>query len=261
MTESPLATPSAQATASRTDLLAGAALAVSFLTVLPVRFRGLADGLRTAAGWFPAVGALVGAIAGGVLVGAEPLFGSTAAAVLAAAALILVTGALHQDGLADCADGLGVRGDRERRLAVMRDSAIGVFGALALIVWMLLLVTALAGLPPRNALLALIAACAAGRWSALVHATLARPARNDGLGAGFVVGSWSLAIATATVLGACLLTAGLGHGLVAFAVAAAVALLLTAWAQSTLGGRTGDTLGATVALAEVAVCLTLLAFA
>jgi adenosylcobinamide-GDP ribazoletransferase len=203
----------------------------------------------------------VGAIAGGVLVGAEPLFGATAAATLGAAALIVVTGALHQDGLADCADGLGVRGDRERRLAVMRDSSIGVFGALALLVWMLLLVTALAGLEPRAALLALIAAGAAGRWAALAHAVLAPPARGEGLGAGFAVGRRALAVASATALAAALLAAGPGHGLAAMAAAAVVALLVSAWSRSTLGGRTGDTLGATVAVAEVAVCLTLLAFA
>jgi len=239
----------------------GATLALSFLTVLPVRLRGQAGNLGTAAAWFPAVGALVGAIAGGVLVGAEPLFGPTVAAVLAAAALILVTGALHQDGLADCADGLGVRDDRERRLAVMRDSSIGVFGALALLVWMLLLVTALAGLEPRDALLALIAAGAASRWTALLHAVSAPPARVDGLGAGFTVGRWAFAVASVVALSASLLAAGPGHGLAALAVAAGVALLVTAWARQTLSGRTGDTLGATVTIAEVAVCLTLLAFA
>jgi adenosylcobinamide-GDP ribazoletransferase len=234
---------------------------VSFLTVLPVPSGAPPRSLDSAAGWFPAVGALVGAIAGGVLVGTRPLVGSTAAAALAVAALVVVTGALHQDGLADCADGLGIRDDRERRLAVMRDSAIGVFGALALILWILLLVTALAGLAPRAALLALVAAGAAGRWSALVHGALARPARANGLGAGFDVGTRSLAVGSATALGACLLTAGLGHGLAAFAVAACVGLAVTAWARRAIGGRTGDTLGATVALAEVAVCLTLLAFA
>lgn len=241
--------------------MTGAALALSFLTVLPVPVRGQADGLGAAAGWFPAVGALVGAIAGGVLVGTEPIFGSTAAAVLAMTALVVVTGALHQDGLADCADGLGVRGDRQRRLAVMRDSSIGVFGALALLGWALLLVTALAGLEPRDALLALIAAGAAGRWAALLHAISAPPARVDGLGAGFTVGRWALAIASAAALATVLLAAGPGHGFAALAAASVVALLITTWAGRTLGGRTGDTLGATVAIAEVAVCLTLFAFA
>jgi adenosylcobinamide-GDP ribazoletransferase len=241
--------------------VAGAALAVSFLTVLPVRFGAQATGLGPAAGWFPAVGALVGAIAGGVRVGADPLVGPGAAAVLSAAALVVVTGALHQDGLADCADGLGVRGDRDGRLAAMRDSSIGVFGALALLVWMLLLVTALARLDPRDALLALVAAGAAGRWAALLHAVVAPPARRDGLGAGLVVGRLALTAATATAAVTALLAAGPGHGLAALLAAASVALLVTGWARTTIGGRTGDTLGATVALAEVAVCLTLLGFA
>ena len=70
--------------------------------------------------------------------------------MLALVVLVAVTGALHQDGLADCADGLGVRGDRERRLAVMRDSAIGAFGTLALIGWALLLIAALPTLERRG---------------------------------------------------------------------------------------------------------------
>src|SRR5439155_21383041 len=87
----------------------GATLALAFLTVLPVRPRGDAAALRAAAAWFPAVGAVIGAIAGGVWIAAEPTLGAAVAGVLATIALIVVTGALHQDGLADCADGLGVR--------------------------------------------------------------------------------------------------------------------------------------------------------
>ena len=101
--------------------------------------------------------------------------------------LVAVTGALHQDGLADTADGLGVRGDRERRLAVMRDSATGVFGTLALIGWALLLTSARVRparrrpkRSPRSSRQPPL-----GRWAALVHARGARPARSDGLGARF----------------------------------------------------------------------------
>jgi len=215
--------------------------------------------MRRAAGWFPLVGAAVGALAGGVRAGLQPVLGATAATVLAIAALVIVTGALHQDGLADTADGLGVRGDRERRLAVMRDSSIGVFGALALIGWALLLVVVVDQLSVRRALEALIAAAALGRWAALLHAALSPPARAEGLGASFAVGGPALAFATAVAAAAAIALCGVGPGLAAAAAALAVAALSVLHVRATLGGRTGDTLGATVALTEVVVCTVLLA--
>ena len=106
-------------------------VAFAFLTRLPV---GSPPDLPLArAAWaFPVVGALVGAIGGGIYLCAEfvGLAGSTAA-LLAVGATVLATGALHEDGLADTADGLVARGDPARRLAVMRDSRIGTYGALA----------------------------------------------------------------------------------------------------------------------------------
>ncbi|HEX4344850.1 MAG TPA: adenosylcobinamide-GDP ribazoletransferase, partial [Solirubrobacteraceae bacterium] len=242
--------------------LDGAALALTFLTVIPIRpRRGVAADLGRAAVWFPAVGALVGLLAGAVRTCSAALFGPAVASVLALVVLVAVTGALHQDGLADCADGLGVRGDRKRRLAVMRDSAIGAFGTLALLGWALLLVGALATLSDHAALRALVTAAIVGRWAALVHATATATARADGLGASFTVARAPLIVASAATIVAAVLIDGPVDGLASVAAGAAVAGIASAWARRALGGRTGDTLGATVALAEVAVCLTLLAFA
>lgn len=226
-----------------------------------MRVRDPALPLGAAAAWFAVVGATIGALAGVVGYLTAPQLGATVGAILAVAVLVAVTGALHADGLADCADGLGVRGDRPRRLAVMRDSAIGTFGTLALVLWTLLLVAALAGLDHGDALRALVVAAALGRWAALVHAAITTPARADGLGAGFAPGVAALGVATVTAAVCALLLAGIGHGVVALAVAAAVALLVGGWARTALGGRTGDTLGATVALAEAAVLIALLALA
>jgi adenosylcobinamide-GDP ribazoletransferase len=234
----------------------GFAGAVTFLTIVPL---GRGGDVRRAAVWFPVVGAAVGALAGGVRAGLQPILGAPAATVLAVAAMVIVTGALHQDGLADTVDGLGVRGDRERRLAAMRDSSIGVFGALALIGWALLLVVVLDQLTAAHAVEALIAAGAVGRWAALLHAAWSPPARTEGLGATFVVGRIALATATALATAAAFGLCGPGPGLAALATGVAVAGLSVVHVRATLGGRTGDTLGATVALAEVVVCAVLLA--
>lgn len=235
---------------------AGLAGAITFLTIVPV---GGGGEVGRAAGWFTVVGAAVGGLAGGVRAGLQPLLGVTPATVLAVTALVIVTGALHQDGLADTVDGLGVRGDRDRRLAAMRDSSVGVFGALALIGWALLLVAVLDSLSARRALEALVAAAALGRWAALLHAAWSAPARADGLGASFAVGRTAVTVAGAVALGFAVALGGLGPGLAAVAAALVVAALSVLHVRATLGGRTGDTLGATVALAEVAVCTVMLA--
>jgi adenosylcobinamide-GDP ribazoletransferase len=240
-------------------ILAGARIAVGLLTVLPVGAQTESEGIGAAAAWFPLVGALVGLAAGAVRFGADHLLGATVAAVLAVLVLVTLTGALHQDGLADVADALGVRGGRERRLKVMRDSTLGTFGVLALILWALLLVAALAALPRHRAIDTLVIAAALGRWAAVLHAIAVAPARPDGLGAAF--SPRPTAVLIATVLAATTIVlepVPAAAGLVAAAITAGVT---SAIATRTIGGRTGDTLGATVALAEAVVCLVLLSLA
>ncbi len=232
--------------------------AIAFLTIVPIP-GAAGTQLAVAAGWFPLVGAGVGAFAGGVRVGAQQLLGRTPATVLAMIALVVATGALHQDGLADTADGLGARGDRSRRLQVMRDSATGVFGALALIGWALLLLTALASLDESHALIALVVACALARWAALVHAIATPAARGEGLGAALRVSRGAFGAATGASIALTLTLCGLAPGATAIGAALLVAALSVVFARRTLGGRTGDTLGATVAITEVVVCTTLLA--
>jgi adenosylcobinamide-GDP ribazoletransferase len=235
----------------------GLAGALAFLTIVPVPTAGDV-GLSAAAVWFPVVGAAVGGLAGGVRLLAGHVLGATASTVLAMIVLVVVTGALHQDGLADTADGIGARGSRVRRLEVMRDSSTGVFGALALIAWALLLYATLTSLDGDHALRALVVACALGRWAALVHAAATAPARADGLGASLRVGSVALGAATALALIAAFAVGGVIAGAAAVATSIAVATLSVVFARRLLGGRTGDTLGATVAIAEVAVCVVLL---
>lgn len=234
---------------------------MAFLTVVPVPSAALLDDfdLTPALPWFPLVGAAVGALAGGVRVGLHSLLGAGPSTALAMAALVVVTGALHQDALADMCDGLGVRGDRPRRLAVMRDSTLGAFGVLALVLWGLVLFSALDGLGPRHALLALICAGAAGRLAAILHGVVARPARSEGLGSALRVTAAPAGLAAVVAAGVCVVAVGPARGGLALGVAAAVAGLTGLLARATVGGSTGDTLGAAVALAEPAICLALLA--
>jgi adenosylcobinamide-GDP ribazoletransferase len=239
--------------------LTGAQMAVGLLTVIPVRARTETDGIGLAAAWFPLVGALVGLAAGGVRFAADHALGPTVAAVLSVITLVTLTGALHQDGLADCADALGVRGGRERRLEVMRDSTVGAYGVLALVFWALLFTAALAALPRDAVIKTLVIAAALGRWAAVLHAAALPPARTDGLGAAFRPAPIAIVVATAMALA----TIALEPVPAVAAVGAAVVVTgaVSALARPTLGGRTGDTLGTVVALTEVLVCLVLLGFA
>ncbi len=241
--------------------LSDARHALSFLTVLPAgRLDHEQAHPGAAAAWFPVVGALVGGLAGGLRALTRGALGGSAASILALILLVALTGALHHDGLADSADALGVRGDRERRLAVMRDPRIGVFGALALIAWSLLMVAALAPLDTLDGVRSLVAAAAAGRALALVHARAVPPGRPDGLGATFLPSTAAVLVASAITVAGVLLLCGPVAGGAALACAALTGATVSLWSGRVIGGRTGDTLGATVVLAEAAVCLTLLGF-
>jgi adenosylcobinamide-GDP ribazoletransferase len=246
---------------ARRDVFSGLGFALTFLTIVPLRLRHAASP-SAGARWFPLVGAAVGAAAGGVFWAARGPLGSGPAAVVATAILVVATGGIHLDGLADSADGLGSRGDRAHRLEVMRDPRLGTFGALALGVWLLLMATALPRLAGLDALRTLIAAGAVSRWSAVLHATLAPPARPDGLGAAFQVDRASVVVGSVSAAAVVFAASDAADGAIAaLVIAMAVALGSTAWAHRALGGRTGDTLGATVALTEALAVVALGAIA
>ncbi len=234
----------------------GLAGAVRALTVFPVP-RATAGPLSESVAYFPLVGVACGALAGAVRLGGDALLGRLPGSVLALIALVALTGARPQVGLAGCAEGLGVRGDRDRRLAAMRDSAMGALGVIALVGWALLLVAALAPLNGIHGLMALIAAGGLSRLTILLQAVTIDAARPDGPDAALAVPASALTVAAATAAVAAL-AAGPWRGLLAVGVGCAVELLASLFASRSVGGRTGDTLGATVAVTEVAVCLALL---
>jgi adenosylcobinamide-GDP ribazoletransferase len=148
--------------------------ALQFLTRIPVPpLHGFeAAWITRCAKYFPLVGQLVGALSAAVLVGADQLWGAPLSALLAIAAGILITGAFHEDGLADTVDGLGGGKDAAQRLAIMKDSRVGTYGVLALILCVGLKVYALAAfLDAAKAALVLIAAHGLGRAVAVVAMT------------------------------------------------------------------------------------------
>ena len=217
-------------------------------------------GAQYAPAWFGAVGALIGGLGAVLYAVAQPVLGASVAATLAVLGMVVVTGGLHQDGLADCADGLGVRGGVERRLAVMREPTIGTYGALALLLWGLLLTTSVASLTPRDAAWALVCSASVGRFAALLHARWAAPARRDGLGAAFHPSRPALLAAGATATAFAVL-ADPGWAPALIGTAGVSAAMISTWARRRLGGRTGDTLGATVVVTEALVVLVILASA
>ncbi|MBT6118983.1 MAG: adenosylcobinamide-GDP ribazoletransferase [Rhodospirillaceae bacterium] len=233
--------------------------AAAFLTRLPVP-AGLAHGpLAPAMAAFPVVGAALGLAAGLVYGLASWLgLGPWPASLLAVATPILLTGALHEDGLADTADGLGGGHTAERRLEIMRDSRTGAFGVLALILSVALRAGALAAIAPGGAAIGVL--IAAGAWSRALLPAVPRilpAARDNGLGAGAGKPD-DRTTAIALGLGAAALLFGLGFGgsLIALAVSAAATWLLLGAARRTVGGHTGDIMGAAQQIAEMAVLLT-----
>lgn len=189
------------------------------------------------------------------------------AATLAVAVMVLATGALHEDGLADVADGFGGGATLERRLEIMRDSRIGAYGGAALVLALALRIGALATLLDRTgyaAATALILVAALSRLAALAPMVLLPPARPGGLSAS--VGRpnraslWvALAIGLAVALAGVILGLPLRGVALMIPCAGLAALALTRLARHMIGGQTGDVIGACQQIAEIAALLALVA--
>lgn len=235
--------------------------ALGLLTIMPVGGRPLPEAASAgAAPWFPLVGGLIGVVAAAAYALGETLLGGVYGAALALTVAVIVTGGLHHDGLADMADGLGARGDAARRLAVMRDSAIGTYGTLALIAYALLTVAAVSPLQAPDAASAIVCGHVLGRWAALVQLALVAPARADGLGAAFSATRPALALGSVAAIAIAIVAAGVLPGLAALAAAAIAAAATAFAARALVGGRTGDTLGAAVLVTEIVVVSVLAAY-
>lgn len=234
--------------------------ATQFLTRLPTpMLNGFeSDWISRSARYFPLVGLVVGAICAAAFSAASLLWQGWLPALLAIAIGVMVTGAFHEDGLADTADGLGGGSDPERRLAIMKDSRIGTYGALALLLTLTLKAAALASLPAALGASALIAGHAAARGAAVLtmrslgYVRAAETAKWKPAPVDLSLAETLVALAFAV---APLALVGWKAALVALLVGGVLAAFLSLTARRLLNGYTGDVLGAVEQVFELGFML------
>ncbi len=230
---------------------------LGLLSRIPVRRAAQATEFRLAAAAWPLAGLVLALAPAAVLLfaglaGMPPVI----AATLSVAALVAVTGALHEDGLADVADGFGGGSDKAEKLDIMRDSRLGTYGALALVVTLIVRIFGLAGVVGVGltaATAAVLAVAMASRSLALAHWHALLPARDDGLAVYAGRPDW-LALLIGLAIGALALVLLLPLAgwpvLFATALAGLGVAGLTHLARHQVGGHSGDTIGAAQQVAE-----------
>lgn len=232
---------------------AGFVVALQLMTRLPTpRLKGhLATDLGAAAPWTPVAGLIIGALLM-VAMSIGALHGPSIAALFTLLMWVIVTGAMHLEGLADTADGLGAaHGDPNRFLEVARDPRTGSFGATAIALMLITKLVLLAEVADAGRLLALALVPAWARWVSLALARLVAPLGN-GLGRRFASGATLpiIAIEAAALAGMSFWTAP------ELLVAMPAALLFAFYWQRRLGGMSGDCHGATIEMMEaILICL------
>ncbi len=248
----------------KTDVAAN----LAFFTRLPIRGVGAGLDFALTAWAAPLAGAIIGLVgAAAMVIAAELGLPYFVVAALALTASISVNGAMHEDGLADVADGFGGGDTREEKLAIMRDSRLGAYGAVAVALSLLLRFAALASALRFGlgfAAAAMIASGAAARAGALAPLALLKPARADGLGASAARGldfshyleALLVALAVAALMGA--LALGVTRAVFALIVGGAAAHGVAAMARRQIDGQTGDVAGAAAQAAEAATLVALL---
>ena len=242
--------------------MTGLVVAARYLTIVPVpgRAGSSADALGRSAPWFPVIGLGIGLVLVVVDRVTQVIFPLLLAGLITVTVWKLLTGGLHLDGLADCLDGLGGR-DAEHRLAIMGDSRIGAFGALGLILLLLLEIAAVTEMPVSVRARALLVVPTVARATPPLLARLFRPAKPEGLGAAFGAGVGVLAAPIAILVALVVAIVALrGLGIVVLIIAVMSALVLTRFFARRVLGITGDVLGAAIEIAELAGLLTVSAW-
>lgn len=230
-------------------------IALQFLTVIPSPFHRRPEPRQLAASlsYFPVIGIIVGAVLFLVNWGLAALFSPTVSAALTLAVWVLLSGALHLDGLIDSCDGLA-GGTPVRRLEIMADSRVGAYGIVGVCIVLLVKYAALASLPEAWRLEALLLVPMLGVW-AIVFALFAFPyARKDGLGRHFKEGANSYRFALATLL---TLAVAIGlarwQGVILMAITGLIALGMGYFFKVRLRGLTGDVYGAIKEVSEAII--------
>ena len=237
-------------------------LAASFLTIVPLgpRTPATEDELAGSFGLFPLVGFMIGAALAIEDRALAILFGTVIRSGLIVLTLVIVTGALHLDALADTADALGAGVNRDRALEILRDSSVGVFGTIAVLFWLGLEWSALAVLDGSSRSAAIYLAPGLGRWAMVATAAGLDYLRTAGAGS-FLKPQWSwfnLRVASTVALIAIIPV--FSSGARAAAAAAIIVAVAARWFyRRWLGGVTGDLLGAAGAIAELAAMLAMAA--
>jgi adenosylcobinamide-GDP ribazoletransferase len=226
---------------------------LQFLTQVPVRVE--TPTARNIAGsyyFYPFIGLLAGVAAVFLRHVCALLFPPSFSIVLVLAFLVWISGGLHEDGLADVADGMGGGWTPDDRLSIMKDSRIGAFGALALVLALLAKYAALTSIDPVRLDAAIVSAQILGRWAFLPMGYFNRYARQ-GLGAEFMKGLSFKAVALGTALtGAGVILLARVYGALAISSAILMIALTSFYFRRRIGGVTGDCFGATFQLVEVA---------
>lgn len=220
--------------------------------------------LSESARHFPAVGLCVGAASALVLAVGHAVLGPTVAVGLAMAASVLITGAFHEDGFADTCDALGGAVDREQALEIMKDSRIGAYGAIGLVLMLGLKAAALLSLPLVAAVPALLLGHTASRAAAVMlirglpysgnveHAKAKPMAQRIEISGVLVAAGWVVSVAAALAWHA---PEHITAVLTSLSLAVAGTAWCAGWLRRRLGGYTGDALGATQQIVELLVLL------
>lgn len=237
-------------------------VALEFLTPLRLRRVKQWDDRTFGASiaWYPLVGLLIGGLLMMLDRALSLVLPPVPTAALEVAALALLSGGLHLDGIADTADGMAVQGDKADRLGVMSDGRTGPAGVMALVIVLIVLWASLASLGPTVRPAALLLAPALARWSVVPLVLIFQPARPRGLGHALdTAGRWPTTI-IATLISCVAAISVFGSAGLLLMVIAAIAAIVIAWSASRmLDGITGDTHGAAIEVSQVVVLLMIIA--
>jgi adenosylcobinamide-GDP ribazoletransferase len=241
-------------------MIGGFRVALQFLTTIPVPGPAPTEkDIATSYYFYPVVGLLLAAAAVLLRFVASVLFPTSFTLVLVLVFLICITGGLHEDGLADVADGVAGGWTIEDRLRIMKDSRVGAYGALALVLAVLAKYVALSSMNPLHIDGALLASQVLGRWAFLPFGYY-NPSAREGLGAQFIKGIGTNGLVVTSLFSLAIIVWASGAtGAIAFCVATAVVALASVYFRRRLGGITGDCFGATFQLVEIAIYATFLA--